>query len=203
MTTATKQPTAADLKAELDKRRARLEELEGELNAIPAAIEELRAKLGRSLSVGEADTIRKPLRREMEKLEARREELDAAVGILRPEVEALEAEWKPVHAAELEAEADRLEREARDAMREAWATFHRLAAEFAAVHDRATKAYNNHRAARAEALKAAGAHREDVFRAEGKLHGVPVGGVDGQAFAAWRQTAATVAAYGRAAKDRS
>lgn len=168
MTTAIAPLTVAEVKAKLDTRRARLEELQGDLSAMPATIEGHRESLARALADGAPESAVKKARLAVAEAEAERSGLEAAVNLLREEVEALEAEWRPLHAAELEAEADRLEEAARKAARTAERELKRLAIEFAPTFEALIAANQTREKARREALRAAGAHREDIYYARPK-----------------------------------
>jgi chromosome segregation ATPase len=201
MSTTTVAPSAAELRARLDARRARLAELQADLDAIPAALAETREALGCALAEGESEGAVKKIRTRLAALEAERAGLDAAVELVRADVDALDAELRPLHAAALEAEADRLEDEAREAEREVARVLKVLAAEFTPLWDRYTAAVNARQQSRAAALEAAGEPWDVVRRATPRERLPAVAGGDWQAFHLWRQFAAGVAEHGRTAHE--
>jgi hypothetical protein len=192
----------------VDARRERLATLEAELEAIPAALEDRRAALGRALADGATEATIKKARMAVAELDAERDGLTAAVELVRADVEVLEAEWKALHAADLEAEADRLEEAHREAQREAARELKRLAIEFAPVFDAMLEAGHTSEEARREALRAAGADREDIYHARPKNRtpaawfdeSLIVGGVVAKAYAglhAMHELAQHLATHGR------
>jgi hypothetical protein len=189
--------TAAEVGVKLEARRARLEALQAELEAIPATIEARRAALARTIADGATEAAVKKARLAVAELEAERNGLEAAVNLLRDEVAEREAEWRPLHAADLEAEADRLEEEERRAVQETERELKRLAGEFAPIYARMIAAGRASRNARMDALEAAGADGHTVQRAQGKHRLPPILNGDWQAVGVWHEFAARVASYGR------
>lgn len=154
---------AASVRDRLNARRERLQELQGELDALPPQVEAQRAALARALAEGEPERGAKEIRQKLAGLESDRAGLEAAVHLVRAEVEALEAELQPLHVAALEAEAER-SRDAHTAdLREGLALVIEFYPKLAPILERAAASEHKARQARNTYLRAAGQVRDTGF----------------------------------------
>lgn len=96
------------LREQLGARRRKLQELESRLAALPGAIDEQRAALGRALADSLPHEAVQEIRQALAAMESDRIGLDAAIQQVSADVGSLEEEWKPLHVAALESEAVRL-----------------------------------------------------------------------------------------------
>ena len=161
-------PTATAAAPRLAERRGQLERLRAELEQITNAIERQKEALGQSVVNADPEATQKKIRLALADLEARRIGLRAGLPRVEAEIEPLDREVAEAERVELEAEADRLEEEARTLKVEAENELRGFAAKFAVTWDRMQRTYGECKEARSAELRAAGAHPEDVWRAESK-----------------------------------
>ena len=163
----------------LQERRHRLADLQQELAALPGAIGRTQEALSRAIVDGQSEEEQRRIRVQLADQEARANGLRQAIELVRRELAPLEQAEQATVREDLEAEADELEEAAHEAQREAERELLRLAADFARTYAGVRDRYTKAREVRREALRAAGAHAEDVYRAEPRYR-LPVLGDQGR-----------------------
>lgn len=154
---------AAMVRARLNARRERLQDLQGELDALPPQVEAQRAALARALADGQPERAVKEIRQKLAGLDSDRMGLEAAVQLVSAEVEALEAELQPLQVAALEAEAEHT-RDAHTAdLREGLALVLEFYPKLAPILERASASEHKARRARNDYLRAVGQVRDTAF----------------------------------------
>ncbi len=148
-------------------------ELEARLHTVEAERTEAVAKratatqrLARAAADGAAEDVRGSIRGELRDLNARIEEIEVALPLIRLDLQPLEAKAAEASLVEAEAEADRLRDQYIEAVKATEATLRRMASEFLKVHGAETRAHTQALQARQAAIRAAGGDVQDAFYAE-------------------------------------
>jgi chromosome segregation ATPase len=157
---ATQTVSAADQVAEM---QARSHTLETEHTEAVATRADATQRLARAAADGASEDVRGGIRSELRDLNARIEEIDAALPLIRLDLQPLEAQVAEARRVAAEAKAGRLRAEYVEAVRTTEATARKMATEFLAVRGKQEALYEQALTAAQEAVRAAGGDRYDVW----------------------------------------